>query len=60
VDKDKIQRIFEKACELAAKQTRNGIGNNIVVHPGVAEKISDALKMRERLMKIKKITERNK
>ena len=55
MDKNKIQELFEKACEVAAKQTRSGKGDHIVVHPEVAKGISDALKMRDRLMKINKI-----
>jgi len=50
-----IQELFEKACEVASKRTRSGSGNHIIVHPEVAEGIVDALKMRDRRMKIKKI-----
>jgi len=55
MDTKKIQELFEKACEIAAKQTRTGVGNHIVTHPNVAQGIADALKMRDRRMKIKKI-----
>jgi hypothetical protein len=53
-----IQELFEKACKIAAKQKRSGSGNHIIVHPKVAEGIADALKMRDRLMKLKKITDK--
>lgn len=59
MDKKSIQEMFEDACEVAAKQTRSGVGNRIIVHKKVAQGIADALKMRDRLIKIKKILERN-
>jgi len=53
-----IQEMFEKACEIAAKRTRSGSGDYIIVHPEVAEGIADALKMRDRMMKLNKLTKR--
>ena len=50
-----IQELFEKAIRKAAKQNRSGSGNYVIVHPEVSKGIADALKMRDRLMKIKKI-----
>lgn len=55
-DKKHIQELFEKACEVAAKQSRKGSADRIIVNSDVAQAIAEALKMRERRVKILKIT----